>query len=1788
LASTGNDQHRSFVASGPGSRLELPALTSITNGTHFNSEIHITAENGGFIDLSHVTQLVDPNSGSVEERAINVTASGPSTIDLSALTHFTDLYGFVESGWGQYSRMVAQSTGRIRIGQLAETSLFRSVLAAQSGGGRIHFSGGSENGPQQGLGSQISIVAENRWDFDTLITEGTIATVGSSSWDFNGSLVLNESGRLDLSATSSMNLTGSLTGTTTHSGSRVLGTITLDGSGTVGNPQRIEVMGRDLGNDPFAFTNNFVIHQLTLANSTYVQLIDEVDNSSGSETEALYVNSLVVPLGTTLDLNGLTLYTRGSAIQGQIQNGEVVQLADTGPIPVNVPTSGGIGVPGELDEWTFFGRAGREMTIWVNPGNTSTPSSVAPFVGFVEVTLRNSVGSVLASGFSSTNGQVVMLSSIPIPADGVYTVHVRAATAQSTNTGNYLAAVWDATPDVNAMQVNQHYVGQIETPFSVDRWTFMAQANQQVRFDLLNRTNTSIVFDFTGPNGWTGITNRGSDSDPITLPHTGAYTLTAKGSGGQYGGHYTFTMDQTPQTDLILGDIFTGSIVGSAHAQLFRVIVPDSAPMLVRLDDLSGLPNHNELYAKLGAAPTRSNFDARFCNPAAPDQSLVIPRAAPGEWFILVYGGDVPSASTFTLRAVTSSVLLDSITPDRHGRFVNTVLTLTGAGFVPGSTVALIGSGGVEYPATSTEIDSTTQITVIYAANSLPVGVYDVRVRHPDTTTSVLAGALTMTEGTAAELRTNLVLPGSMRFRGTSEIIVEYENVGDVAMPAPLLRLEATFRGATGARMTLDAALVTQGFWTSAQPEGFDPSVQFLAQGATPGILQPGETARTTVYYAGWDFVGIGRDPFHFQLYITDTANTTPIDWNAIKESMRPPTIVPAAWDVIYANLIAQTGATWGDYVRMLGENALSLGRLGRTINDVGDLLAFEVQQAIGLSPVSSLATATDAVVLAPGLDITFNRTYLTSISQRHVVGPLGRGWVWLSRWDETSEARADGTIVIRSIDGGERVFQPDSRDSTRYFSERKDYATISNVQGRALVLEESDGTQLRFDLNGRPASITDTNGNRIDATYVLGNLTRLTHSVGQWLELEYNTAGRIAALRDAAGRETLYTYDGSNEHLLSVRNFDGRVTNYTYIQGQGPAREHAIAGVEPPTGVITYFTYDAQGRFATVSKANGVELTSFGYDAAGTVSLTTPASESGPGGTRRLFYDHDVRLAREQNELGHSTYRQYDALGNLLRLTDAEGRSTVYEYGRDGLTTAVTDALGNSTLFAYDGPFDRMTSFTDANDNTTVYAYDTRGNLLSITDPAGRAERWTYDARGNVATSTNRRNQTILYGYNIDGQLTSKTGGVSEAFNYDARGNLISTVDPTGTTTYEYEAGTDRLHKMTYPGGKFLQYEYCTCGRRESITDELDYMLGYNYDVAGNLTSLVDNNGVTLVEYTFDDAGLMSRKELANGVYTTYSYDAVGQVLTLVNRAPDDSVLSRFEYTYDARGLRTSMETIEGRWEYDYDEIGQLVGWTDPNLSRTDFEYDRLGNRLTETIDGAVTSYTVNNLNQYTQVGSKTYLYDLDGNLTRETDGSTLTNYAFNVENRLTSVTRGSQSWSYTYDALGNRVTATELGVTTRFVVDPIGYGNVVGEYQSSNLVARNVSGYGLVSRAEGGQASYYTFEAIGSTSEMTNAAGAVQAHYTYTPFGVPVVAQASPSNPYRFIGMYGIRRESNGLDWMRARSLLAISGRFLSHDPLQLGGGSVNYYPYVENQPTVLIDPLVYKVRMANVCVF
>src|SRR5262249_33150389 len=158
-------------------------------------------------------------------------------------------------------------------------------------------------GPQLGTSGHVIIIGGETYNGPSIVSEGTLETSPGQGFDFNAGLQLNGSARLQIPASSSMNIAGDLVGNTQNvTDSPIQGTLTLDGSGTVNAPQRLEVMSRDLGNTPAGFLNNDLLNILALANNTYVKLVDLSDNASGTGPEALYVNSLIVPAGTTLEL----------------------------------------------------------------------------------------------------------------------------------------------------------------------------------------------------------------------------------------------------------------------------------------------------------------------------------------------------------------------------------------------------------------------------------------------------------------------------------------------------------------------------------------------------------------------------------------------------------------------------------------------------------------------------------------------------------------------------------------------------------------------------------------------------------------------------------------------------------------------------------------------------------------------------------------------------------------------------------------------------------------------------------------------------------------------------------------------------------------------------------------------------------------------------------------------------------------------------------------------------------------------------------------------------------------------------------------------------------------------------------------------------------------------------------------------------------------------------------------------------------------------------------------------
>src|SRR5262249_23169004 len=149
------------------------------------------------------------------------------------------------------------------------------------------------------------------------------------------------------------------------------------------------------------------------------------------------------------------------------------------------------------------------------------------------------------------------------------------------------------------------------------------------------------------------------------------------------------------------------------------------------------------------------------------------------------------------------------------------------------------------------------------------------------------------------------------------------------------------------------------------------------------------------------------------------------VDWDALRDPLRPAHIDPQAWVPIFTNLTRQLGTTWGDYVRTLNDDAAYLGRLGQRVVDAADLFAFEFQQAVALHTVGTVSDSGDAAVETPGLELVFRRFATNSILGRYELGGFGRGWhaPWEERLVFEGNTTLDRSVSITGPAGARRRF---------------------------------------------------------------------------------------------------------------------------------------------------------------------------------------------------------------------------------------------------------------------------------------------------------------------------------------------------------------------------------------------------------------------------------------------------------------------------------------------------------------------------------------------------------------------------------------------------------------------------------------------------------------------------------------------------------------------------------------------------------------------------------------------
>lgn len=630
--------------------------------------------------------------------------------------------------------------------------------------------------------------------------------------------------------------------------------------------------------------------------------------------------------------------------------------------------------------------------------------------------------------------------------------------------------------------------------------------------------------------------------------------------------------------------------------------------------------------------------------------------------------------------------------------------------------------------------------------------------------------------------------------------------------------------------------------------------------------------------------------------------------------------------------------------------------------------------------------------------------------------------------------------------------------------------AVNASYQPTALADGRGNTTTVTYDARGNKASET-LPGNRT-TTYGLDPITGLTTDVtdsrGKTTRFTYDAQGNRTSATSPLGNKTTWTYDAFGRVLSVVSplgNCSGctaadYTTSYTYDNGSNKLTE------TDPLGNVTTFTHDGVGNLTSFTNAAPFGKTwAYQYDEA-----NQRTKEIAPN-TAAKVVQYDVRdnVAATIDPLGNKTTYTYDDAGRRLSMVSARGNctgctpsdyTTAYEYDAVGNLTKITDPLGNTTQYGYDD-LNRRVSMTDPRGKTTGYAYDGAGNVASITNPLSKTASAVYNEVRWPTSQTDYRGKTTTFTYDNAGNRLSATTplGNTTTWAYDDDGRRTSKVTPLGncsgcmassyTWTYAYDNSGNQLAEAN-PLGQANRWTYDRAGRKASSVDANGRATAYSYDELGRLKTVIDPM-LDATRYAYDDVGNLVQRTDAKGRVSTYGYDLSNRLTGLTLPGPTAGTTRVWTYEYDEEGHRTKRTDANGNatpgnpsdgiTTSTFDRVGRPSGtsYSDSTPAST-YTYDANGNRLA-MVDGQPSSEarSYDDLNRLVTVtrGSDvfSYGYDDNGNVTQRTfPDSTVVATTYDDDNRMATAVTAAKTTTYAYDADGN-LTSTRLPSSNGYV---------------------------------------------------------------------------------------------------------------------------------------------------------
>src|SRR6185369_164291 len=408
------------------------------------------------------------------------------------------------------------------------------------------------------------------------------------------------------------------------------------------------------------------------------------------------------------------------------------------------------------------------------------------------------------------------------------------------------------------------------------------------------------------------------------------------------------------------------------------------------------------------------------------------------------------------------------------------------------------------------------------------------------------------------------------------------------------------------------------------------------------------------------------------------------------------------------------------------------------------------------------------------------------------LTGPLGPGWSVLPaelRFPVGRETFTFGSVnlslslygriwVTERNTGREDAYDLLGIDSSNLpIYQRADTPNVLRQQSDGtFLLTRANGSKIVFRADGKPASLTDRNGNTVSFTY--DAQAKLLHldAAGQTITLTYAPQGRLTQASGPGSRQVSYGYDAQ-----------GRCTTFTDSAGRSRS-----------------YGYDTSGRLASATDAAGQTVLSSGYDDYD----RTPSRKIGAAAQYLLGFDLTAGQSTVTDPFGRVSQRTFER----RQLATATGLPN--EVLRP---TQAVDPLGNRSQMTWANDAFGPRTVTNAQGATTQLAWDNRGHLTSVQDALGKTSHQYYDWRDRLVAAQDAEGLATGYGYDDKNNLTSVYHDI--ALNFDTSGNLTSFYyDPAKVATLGYDA-VGNLTTATSPQGQAAHIDRNGAGQATRIT---------------------------------------------------------------------------------------------------------------------------------------------------------------------------------------------------------------------------------------------------------------------------------------------------------------------------------------------------------------------------------